>query len=120
MLEALSVHQVCEHSNDTLVQGLTTAELLAVIQGSRVALQRKIDLMAMEINHPHLNLLKIVDQTTAVEDDVDALKKEVKLLRAEPYVIGCYKLRNNRLEESHSSIGLNVEGYVAEYSFNGW
>ncbi|KAJ1171948.1 hypothetical protein NDU88_003805 [Pleurodeles waltl] len=36
----------------------------------------------MEISHLPLDLRKVVDQTMAVEDDVDALKKEVKFLKA--------------------------------------
>ncbi|KAJ1185744.1 hypothetical protein NDU88_002531 [Pleurodeles waltl] len=60
-----------------------TAELLAAIQGSCVALGGKMDSIARDINHLRLDLRKVADHLPAVKDDVDALKKEVKWRRAE-------------------------------------
>ncbi|KAJ1151678.1 hypothetical protein NDU88_004458 [Pleurodeles waltl] len=58
----------------------TAAELLVVIQGSCVALEGNMDSMAIEFYQLCLGLQKMADWTTAFEDDVDALKKEVKFL----------------------------------------
>ncbi|KAJ1109130.1 hypothetical protein NDU88_006495 [Pleurodeles waltl] len=67
----------------------TAEELLASIQGSRVALAGKMDLIAFEINHLRMDLRKVADQTTAVEDYVNVLKQEVKSLRARVAGLKC-------------------------------
>ncbi|KAJ1188022.1 hypothetical protein NDU88_004787 [Pleurodeles waltl] len=62
-------------------QTLKAVEGLVAIEGSQVALEGKMDLMAIKKNHLWMGLCKVDDRTTAVEDDVDILKQKVKELK---------------------------------------
>ncbi|KAJ1209715.1 hypothetical protein NDU88_005088 [Pleurodeles waltl] len=43
---------------------------------------KKMDSMAIEMNHLQMDQQKVAERTAAFEDDVDALKQEVKSLMA--------------------------------------
>ncbi|KAJ1097876.1 hypothetical protein NDU88_002992 [Pleurodeles waltl] len=81
-LETLQLEHDQIQPEGVLDQTHTAAELVAVIQGSWVTLEGKIDSMAIKINHLNLDLQKVVDHTTAVEDSVDALNWKIKSLGA--------------------------------------
>ncbi|KAJ1121758.1 hypothetical protein NDU88_000277 [Pleurodeles waltl] len=86
---------------DVPIQGPTAAEPRAEIQGCHIALEGKMDTVAMEINHLGLDLQKVADRTTAVDNNVDYLKKYVQSLRAEVEGLKCSTTHTEeRLEDA--------------------
>ncbi|KAJ1155508.1 hypothetical protein NDU88_008238 [Pleurodeles waltl] len=77
-------HKDQDHEQQPETRGSvpTTAELLATIQGFHVALEDKLYSMAIEMDHLEMDLRNEAYRTTTVKDDVDALKQEVRMLRA--------------------------------------
>ncbi|KAJ1129440.1 hypothetical protein NDU88_007810 [Pleurodeles waltl] len=74
---------------------------MATIQGSRVALEGKIDSMAVDINHLRMDLWKLADCKAAIEDDVTTLKAEVKRLRVKVDGLKCSTTQmEERLEDA--------------------
>ncbi|KAJ1190314.1 hypothetical protein NDU88_007052 [Pleurodeles waltl] len=54
-----------------------TAETLGLIQGSRKALDHKMDAMSMDINYLRLNLRIVVERVTTTKEDVASLNLEM-------------------------------------------
>ncbi|KAJ1191839.1 hypothetical protein NDU88_001154 [Pleurodeles waltl] len=57
------------------------AELLAAVQGSRVALEGKIETVAVEVNLLRADLRKVSDKVKVAEGSIVALQMEVGALR---------------------------------------
>ncbi|KAJ1100624.1 hypothetical protein NDU88_005705 [Pleurodeles waltl] len=57
------------------------AEILAAIQGSRVALEGKIETVAVEMNLLRADLRKVSDKVKMVEGSIEELQMEVEVLR---------------------------------------
>ncbi|KAJ1213702.1 hypothetical protein NDU88_001334 [Pleurodeles waltl] len=75
-----------EVSGDTAGMPLNTeqpsiAELLAAIQGSWVALESKIETVAVEVNRLRADLRKVSDKVKVAEGSITELQSEVGMLR---------------------------------------
>ncbi|KAJ1175810.1 hypothetical protein NDU88_001095 [Pleurodeles waltl] len=62
-------------------------EILAAIQGSHLALEAEMDLMAMDIDHLQLDLRKISERVTEAEGDVSQMQQMVLELQATVVVL---------------------------------
>ncbi|KAJ1195792.1 hypothetical protein NDU88_005060 [Pleurodeles waltl] len=59
-----------------------THEILEVMQGTRVALEAKMDTMAMDINHLRLDLRKVAVRVMSTEGEIDELQNKICTLQA--------------------------------------
>ncbi|KAJ1099925.1 hypothetical protein NDU88_005018 [Pleurodeles waltl] len=60
-----------------------TSEILAAIQISRIALENKVDFLAMDINHLRLDLHKVGNRVTGEEKEITALQRNLTELLKE-------------------------------------
>ncbi|KAJ1198313.1 hypothetical protein NDU88_002155 [Pleurodeles waltl] len=69
------------HGTPAAVEEPSWAELLAAIQASRVALEGKIETMAVEVNLLRADLRKVSDKVKVAEGSIVDLQMEVCALR---------------------------------------
>ncbi|KAJ1119102.1 hypothetical protein NDU88_007288 [Pleurodeles waltl] len=74
-----------------------TTEILAAIQGSKQALETKMEAMSMDINHLPLDLHKVAERVTTTKEDVVALNRENKDCQA---TVAWLKCSATQVEES--------------------
>ncbi|KAJ1100110.1 hypothetical protein NDU88_005199 [Pleurodeles waltl] len=87
---------------------LSHMELLAAIQGSRVALEGKIETVAVEVNLLQADLLKVSDKVKVAEGSIVELQTEVGTLRKQMVqatsTVGRLKARSDsQLSNAHLS-----------------
>ncbi|KAJ1100488.1 hypothetical protein NDU88_005573 [Pleurodeles waltl] len=70
------------HTLEDRPQRQDTQDILEAIRGTRTALQRKMDVMAMDINHLRFNLHKVAKRVTSIEGEVTDLQNKVCTLQA--------------------------------------
>ncbi|KAJ1164768.1 hypothetical protein NDU88_005202 [Pleurodeles waltl] len=90
------------------VEELSQAEILAAIQGARVALEGKIETVAVEVNLFRADLRKVSDRVKVAEGSIVELQAEVGTLRKQMAQAGSTVGRlEARLEDAEGRSRLN-------------
>ncbi|KAJ1185540.1 hypothetical protein NDU88_002332 [Pleurodeles waltl] len=78
-----------------------TTDILEAIKGIREALEHKMDTMAIDINHLHLDIRKVVERITNTEEEVKTLWAMVEELQTKVIELNKVAFQNSeRLEDA--------------------